>query len=88
MINETDVKLKKICLFQCLLEVVNILDMICKIEPGKVAGVFQEIRRLYNKLMQELDKPRLLVPILQFFLNHGMAIACLLLIKQCMLVHE
>nr|XP_022313457.1 AP-5 complex subunit zeta-1-like isoform X1 [Crassostrea virginica] len=55
----------------CLLEVVNILDMICKIEPGKVAGVFQEIRRLYNKLMQELDKPRLLVPILQFFLNHG-----------------
>lgn len=58
----------------CLLEVVNILDMICKIEPGHVARVFQEVRRLYQRLVHELDKPRLLIPVLQFFLNHGKSV--------------
>ncbi|XP_062582819.1 AP-5 complex subunit zeta-1-like, partial [Saccostrea cucullata] len=58
----------------CLLEVVNVLDIICKIEPGRVARVFQEVRRLYNRLAAEPDKARLLIPVLQFFLNHGKSV--------------
>ncbi|XP_048758954.1 AP-5 complex subunit zeta-1-like [Ostrea edulis] len=58
----------------CLLEIVKVLDIICKMEPGRVPRVFQEIRRLYNRLAQEPDKARLLIPILQFFLNHGKSV--------------
>ena len=56
---------------QCLLETINILDIVCQIDPGHVPKVFQEIRRLYSRLSQDPDKVRLLLPILQFFVHHS-----------------
>ncbi|XP_033755638.1 AP-5 complex subunit zeta-1-like [Pecten maximus] len=58
----------------CLLETVNVLDLVCKIDTGQISKVFQEIRRLYNRLSQDWSKSRLLLPILQFYMNHSKAV--------------
>ncbi|XP_069123668.1 AP-5 complex subunit zeta-1-like isoform X2 [Argopecten irradians] len=58
----------------CLLETVNVLDLVCKIDTGQISKVFQEIRRLYNRLSQDFSKSRLLLPILQFYMNHSKAV--------------
>ncbi|XP_060067506.1 replication protein A 70 kDa DNA-binding subunit-like [Ylistrum balloti] len=58
----------------CLLETVNVLDLVCKIDTGQISKVFQEMRHLYNRLSQDLGKSRLLLPILQFYMNHSKAV--------------
>ncbi|XP_064594747.1 AP-5 complex subunit zeta-1-like isoform X2 [Liolophura sinensis] len=55
----------------CLLEVVKILDLVCKIDHGQLSKVFQEIKRLFSRLTQKDTPPRILLQILQFFLNHS-----------------
>ncbi|KAK3090624.1 hypothetical protein FSP39_013238 [Pinctada imbricata] len=59
---------------KCLLETINILDIICQIDPSHVPRVFQEVRRLYGRLSTESERVRLLLPILQFFVHHSKAV--------------
>ncbi|XP_071129723.1 AP-5 complex subunit zeta-1-like isoform X2 [Mytilus edulis] len=59
----------------CLLETINLLDLVCKIDEGQVARVYQEIRRQHNRLLQDFSKTRLIIPVLQFFLNHSRTVA-------------
>lgn len=40
-------------------------------DTGHVSKVFQEVRRLCIRLSQDFTKPRLLIPVLQFFVNHS-----------------
>ena len=61
----------KICLPQCLHETIRLLDLVCKIDDGQVARIYQEIKRQHNRLSQDHSKARFLLPVLQFFLNHS-----------------
>lgn len=55
----------------CLHETIRLLDLVCKIDDGQVARIYQEIKRQHNRLSQDHSKARFLLPVLQFFLNHS-----------------
>ena len=57
--------------FQCLTEVVVILDLVCQLDTGQIPRVHQEIRRLYTRLSQDAAHSPTVLRILQFFLNHS-----------------
>ncbi|XP_076452944.1 AP-5 complex subunit zeta-1-like [Babylonia areolata] len=58
----------------CLREVVEVLDLVCKLDRGQVARVHQEMRRLYTRLPQDASHCPTLLCILRFFLNHSAAV--------------
>ncbi|KAM9745659.1 AP-5 complex subunit zeta-1 isoform 2-T2 [Menidia menidia] len=55
----------------CLVEAVYILDCVCVEDPSLVYRAFPCIKALFGRLNSELSFARVLVPIAQFYLNHG-----------------
>lgn len=55
----------------CLVEAVCILDALCIEDPSLVYRVFPCIKPLYGRLSSDLSSARVLLPIAQFYLNHG-----------------
>lgn len=53
------------------MEVVVILDLVCKLDAGHLPRVHQEMRRLYTRLMSDLVNIPTVLRILQFFINHS-----------------
>ncbi|PVD38123.1 hypothetical protein C0Q70_00734 [Pomacea canaliculata] len=58
----------------CLMEVVVILDLVCKLDAGHLPRVHQEMRRLYTRLMSDLVNIPTVLRILQFFINHSASV--------------
>uniref|UniRef100_A0A8C6S6J7 Adaptor related protein complex 5 subunit zeta 1 n=1 Tax=Neogobius melanostomus TaxID=47308 RepID=A0A8C6S6J7_9GOBI len=55
----------------CLVEAVCILDALCLEDCSLVYRVFPCVKALYGRLSSDLSYARVLLPIAQFYLNHG-----------------
>ncbi|XP_075888420.1 AP-5 complex subunit zeta-1 [Nelusetta ayraudi] len=55
----------------CLVEAVCILDCVCVEDPSLVYRTFPCIKALFGRLSSDLSFARVLLPIAQFYLNHG-----------------
>uniref|UniRef100_A0A669CJH9 Adaptor related protein complex 5 subunit zeta 1 n=1 Tax=Oreochromis niloticus TaxID=8128 RepID=A0A669CJH9_ORENI len=64
---KTDTELQK----ACLVEAVCILDCVCVEDASLVYRTFPCIKALFGRLSSELSYARVLLPIAQFYLNHG-----------------
>lgn len=56
---------------QCLVEAVCILDCVCVEDPSLVYRAFPCIKALFGRLSADLSFARVLLPVAQFYLNHG-----------------
>ncbi|XP_053193736.1 AP-5 complex subunit zeta-1 isoform X2 [Scomber japonicus] len=63
----TDTELQK----ACLVEAVCILDCVCVEDTSLVYRAFPCIKALYGRLSSDLSFARVLLPLAQFYLNHG-----------------
>uniref|UniRef100_A0A672I6X4 Adaptor related protein complex 5 subunit zeta 1 n=1 Tax=Salarias fasciatus TaxID=181472 RepID=A0A672I6X4_SALFA len=63
----TDTELQK----ACLVEAVCILDCVCVEDASLVYRTFPCIKALFGRLSSDLSFARVLIPIAQFYLNHG-----------------
>ncbi|XP_057717339.1 AP-5 complex subunit zeta-1 isoform X2 [Corythoichthys intestinalis] len=63
----TDMDLQK----ACLVEAVSILDCVCVEDASFVYRVFPCIKALFGRLSSDLTFTRVLLPVAQFYLNHG-----------------
>ncbi|XP_068193147.1 AP-5 complex subunit zeta-1 isoform X2 [Antennarius striatus] len=63
----TDVDLQK----ACLVEAVCMLDCVCVEDASLVYRAFPCIKALFGRLSSDLSFARVLLPIAQFYLNHG-----------------
>ncbi|KAM3864460.1 AP-5 complex subunit zeta-1 [Diretmus argenteus] len=63
----TDTDLQK----ACLVEAMCILDCVCVEDVSLVYRVFPCVKALYGRLSSDLSFARVLLPIAQFYLNHG-----------------
>ncbi|KAM4634360.1 AP-5 complex subunit zeta-1 isoform 2-T2 [Polymixia lowei] len=63
----TDTELQK----ACLVEAVCILDSVCVEDASLVYRAFPCVKALYGRLSSDLSFARVLLPIAQFYLNHG-----------------
>ncbi|CAL8275005.1 unnamed protein product [Lota lota] len=59
----------------CLVEAVRILDHVCTEDVSQVYRVFPCVKALYGRLSPDLGYARVLLPIAQFYLNHGEMVA-------------
>uniref|UniRef100_A0A8C9XZ23 Adaptor related protein complex 5 subunit zeta 1 n=1 Tax=Sander lucioperca TaxID=283035 RepID=A0A8C9XZ23_SANLU len=64
---KTDTDLQK----ACLVEAVCILDCVCEEDASLVFRAFPCIKALFGRLSSDLSFARVLLPIAQFYLNHG-----------------
>ncbi|XP_047215970.1 AP-5 complex subunit zeta-1-like isoform X3 [Girardinichthys multiradiatus] len=64
---KTDTDLQK----ACMVEAVSILDCVCVEDPSLVFRAFPSIKALFGRLSLDLSFARVLLPIAQFYLNHG-----------------
>ncbi|XP_008283942.1 AP-5 complex subunit zeta-1 isoform X2 [Stegastes partitus] len=64
---KTDTELQK----ACLVEAVCILDCVCVEDASLVFRTFPCIKALFGRLSPDLSFARVLLPIAQFYLNHG-----------------
>ncbi|XP_038123258.1 AP-5 complex subunit zeta-1 isoform X1 [Cyprinodon tularosa] len=55
----------------CMAEAVCILDCVCIEEPSLVFRAFPSIKALFGRLSSDLSFARVLLPVAQFYLNHG-----------------
>ncbi|CAL8304761.1 unnamed protein product [Merluccius merluccius] len=55
----------------CLVEAVCILDHVCMEDVSQVYRAFPCVKALYGRLSTDLAYARVLMPIAQFYLNHG-----------------
>ncbi|XP_022102411.1 AP-5 complex subunit zeta-1-like [Acanthaster planci] len=55
----------------CLIEAVSLLDVLCSLNHFLVAKIFPAIKGVYNHLSGENSQPRVLLPLLQFFIHHS-----------------
>ncbi|XP_063759285.1 AP-5 complex subunit zeta-1 isoform X2 [Eleginops maclovinus] len=55
----------------CLVEAVCILDCVCEEDASLVFRTFPCIKALFGRLSSDLSFARVLLPIAQFYLNHG-----------------
>lgn len=56
---------------QCLVEAVLVLDMLCRQEPSFLYRALSGLKALHARLCADPACVRVLLPIAQFFLNHG-----------------
>ncbi|XP_042360654.1 AP-5 complex subunit zeta-1 isoform X2 [Plectropomus leopardus] len=66
-LKRTDADLQK----ACLVEAVCILDCVCEEDASLVYRTFPSIKALFGRLSSDLSFARVLLPIAQFYLNHG-----------------
>ncbi|XP_059204477.1 AP-5 complex subunit zeta-1 isoform X2 [Centropristis striata] len=66
-LKRTDTDLQK----ACLVEAVCILDCVCEEDASLVYRTFPCIKALFGRLSSDLSFARVLLPIAQFYLNHG-----------------
>ncbi|KAL7379479.1 hypothetical protein ABVT39_027923 [Epinephelus coioides] len=66
-LKRTDTDLQK----ACLVEAVCILDSVCEEDASLVFRTFPCIKALFGRLSSDLSFARVLLPIAQFYLNHG-----------------
>ncbi|KAL3877708.1 hypothetical protein ACJMK2_035374 [Sinanodonta woodiana] len=59
----------------CLVETVNILDLVCQLDERHIPRVFQEVKRMYSKLSQDPANARIVIHVLQFTVNHCTALS-------------
>ncbi|XP_054892020.1 AP-5 complex subunit zeta-1 isoform X2 [Poeciliopsis prolifica] len=64
---KSDTELQK----ACMVEAVCILDCVCVEDPSMVFRTFPSIKALFGRLSSDLSYARVLLPIAQFYLNHG-----------------
>uniref|UniRef100_A0A3Q0RF28 Adaptor related protein complex 5 subunit zeta 1 n=1 Tax=Amphilophus citrinellus TaxID=61819 RepID=A0A3Q0RF28_AMPCI len=64
---KTDTELQKMC----LVEAVCILDCVCVEDMSLVYRTFPCIKALFGRLSSDLSYARVLLPVAQFYLNHG-----------------
>ncbi|TNM96695.1 hypothetical protein fugu_014851 [Takifugu bimaculatus] len=64
---KTDTDLQK----ACLVEAVCILDCVCSEDTSLVYRTFPYIKALFGRLSSDLSFARVLLPVAQFYLNHG-----------------
>ncbi|GAB1598531.1 AP-5 complex subunit zeta-1-like [Argonauta hians] len=56
----------------CLIETVNILDAVCKIDKEQTPRIFTEMKRLFTNLSSDNNRsPRILINLLQFYIVHS-----------------
>ncbi|XP_044184547.1 AP-5 complex subunit zeta-1-like [Acropora millepora] len=56
----------------CLVEAIYILDTLCSSDKSLIPKLIEIIRRLYTRVTSDINKwKRVLIPVVQFFLNHG-----------------
>ncbi|XP_059152850.1 AP-5 complex subunit zeta-1-like [Physella acuta] len=55
----------------CLIEAVQVLDMVCTLDKGQTAHVFQELKRLNSRLIQDCLPSPALIYILKFYFHHS-----------------
>lgn len=63
-----------ICAPQCLVEAVCILDCVCTEDSSLVYRTFPCVKALFGRLSSDLTFARVLLPIAQFYLNHGLSL--------------
>ncbi|CAN9505833.1 unnamed protein product [Ophioblennius macclurei] len=66
-LKKTDTELQK----ACLVEAVCILDSVCVEDASLVYRTFPCVKSLFGRLSSDLSFARVLIPIAQFYLNHG-----------------
>ncbi|XP_060946910.1 AP-5 complex subunit zeta-1 isoform X2 [Limanda limanda] len=66
-LKRTDTELQK----ACLVEAVCILDCVCVEDTSLVYRTFPYVKPLFGRLSSDLTFARVLLPIAQFYLNHG-----------------
>ncbi|XP_019962179.2 AP-5 complex subunit zeta-1 isoform X1 [Paralichthys olivaceus] len=66
-LKRTDTELQK----ACLVEAVCILDCVCVEDTSLVYRTFPCVKALFGRLSSDLTFARVLLPIAQFYLNHG-----------------
>ena len=59
---------------QCLVEAVCILDCVCVEDASLVYRAFPCVKALYGRLHNDTSFARVLLPIAQFYLNHGVCV--------------
>lgn len=57
--------------FQCLVEAIYILDTLCSTDKSLVPKLIEIIRRMYARVTSDSKWKRVLISLVQFFLNHG-----------------
>ena len=58
-----------ISVYQAMVEAIGLLDQLCLRDPSLIPRVFEAIKRVFNQY--STSRPRVLIPILQFFINHS-----------------
>lgn len=56
---------------QCLVEAVLVLDVLCRQDPSFLYRTLSCLKALHRRLGEDPASERALVPLAQFFLNHG-----------------
>lgn len=56
---------------QCLVEAVLVLDVLCRQDPSFLFRTLSCLKALHRRLGEDPGSERALVPLAQFFLNHG-----------------
>lgn len=61
-----------IFLGQCLVEAIYNLDILCMTDKSLIPKLIEIIRRLYTRVKSDVNRwKRVLIPVVQFLLNHG-----------------